>query len=1004
MKKKNERHIAILLAVMMIFMNFIIAPVKAEPGDVAIDATNFPDPKFMEYVKKKDKDSNGILSQDELNAVKRINVQSIGITKLKGVEHFTELERLDCRSNHLAVLDLKDNTKLISLLCAGNQLTNLNLSQNKNLVTLYCDQNQLTTLNLTNNTELGDLSCSYNQLTNLALTNNTELLELSCGQNYLTTLDLSTNTKLTKINCEVNQLSKLDLSKNINLETLYCSSNQLTTLDLSTNTKLKYLSCSSNQLAALDLTNTAVTYLSGSNQERSVPVPEGSPSLDLTTLVADFDSEKMSDLNGTTNSGNNLSLTSQPELVTYTYKASTNNNLYVKLNIIYGDAVKVTFDRNKGTGYMKGLSLKADSLYRLPACKFKAPAGKVFDQWEVNGTKYDAGAEITVKSDITVKAIWKDLLEINETNFKDETFRNYVKAEFDKDHDGYLSQDELNNVTEIDVSNKNIKNLKGIEYFTNIRKLNCYNNQLTDLDISKNTNLIDFSCAHNQLTDLNLSNNKYLKTLRCDENQLTDLNLSNNKNLKNLNCSRNPLETLNLSENKNLETLTCEGNQLTTLNLSKNEKLTKINCQVNKLSELDLKNNTNLEYLYCSQNHLKKLDLSKNTKLKALGCSINKLTNLDLSANTAVTSFSGNNQEYDIEVDKSTLSFNLNSLPGKFEPSKASDWKGGKVDTVNSNILKLDKNTITAVTYEYNVKTGLDKLKVKLKVKYKETPPTVDSIAVNSTEHKTEYKVGEPLDVTNLTILVTMTNSTTRTENVTAEMVGDFDTSTAGTKTLTITYQGKKTTYNINVTADPTPPPTPPTPTPTPTPDPYYPGYYDDWYEPYRPYKPHRPYRPAEDKKSEEKPEEKPIDKPAEKVETEVIFVIGSNNMDTKINGTDSFKGMDAAPYIKNGRTMLPIRYIAEALGMSVSWDAKTRTVIIQDMFYTVEIPVDTNIIKVNGEVFTSDVKPEIVHGRTMLPIANIARALGLVDGKDIIWDASKRQVIIKRIYDKKEN
>ena len=214
-----------------------------------------------------------------------------------------------------------------------------------------------------------------------------------------------------------------------------------------------------------------------------------------------------------------------------------------------------------------------------------------------------------------------------------------------------------------------------------------------------------------------------------------------------------------------------------------------------------------------------------------------------------------------------------------------------------------------------------------------------------------------------------------------------------GDKTVVVKFKATGTT----------PPPTPPTPTPTPTPDPYYPGY-DDWYEPYRPHRPHRPHRPAEDKKAEEKAEEKPIDKPAEKVETEVILVIGSNNMDTKINGTDSFKGMDAAPYIKNGRTMLPIRYIAEALGMSVSWDAKTRTVIIQDMFYTVEIPVDTNIIKVNGEVFTSDVKPEIVHGRTMMPIANIARALGLVDGKDIIWDASMRQVIIKRIYDKKEN
>lgn len=70
MKKKNERHIAILLAVMMIFMNFIITPVMAD-GDIAIDA-NFPDENFRNYVKTKfDTDKNGTLSQDELNAVKK---------------------------------------------------------------------------------------------------------------------------------------------------------------------------------------------------------------------------------------------------------------------------------------------------------------------------------------------------------------------------------------------------------------------------------------------------------------------------------------------------------------------------------------------------------------------------------------------------------------------------------------------------------------------------------------------------------------------------------------------------------------------------------------------------------------------------------------------------------------------------------------------------------------------------------------------------------------------
>ena len=181
---------------------------------------------------------------------------------------------------------------------------------------------------------------------------------------------------------------------------------------------------------------------------------------------------------------------------------------------------------------------------------------------------------------------------------------------------------------------------------------------------------------------------------------------------------------------------------------------------------------------------------------------------------------------------------------------------------------------------------------------------------------------------------------------------------------------------------------TPPTP---PTPDPYIPPYTpdDDYYIPYRP---HRPSRPVE---VEEKTEVTKNDK--EELILKVILTENSKELEKYINASKSITLMDVAPYIKNGRIMLPIRYVAEALGMSVSWDAKTRTVIIQDMFYTVEIPVDTNIIKVNGEVYTSDVKPEIKNARTMLPIANIARALGLKDGKDILWDAAKKQVTIIR-------
>ena len=180
----------------------------------------------------------------------------------------------------------------------------------------------------------------------------------------------------------------------------------------------------------------------------------------------------------------------------------------------------------------------------------------------------------------------------------------------------------------------------------------------------------------------------------------------------------------------------------------------------------------------------------------------------------------------------------------------------------------------------------------------------------------------------------------------------------------------------------------------------FKPYFYDYDYDYYRPYRPHRH---TEDKKEDKKSEDKAIDKdtkkPVEKTESEVVLSIGSKDMNNKYNGIASKKGMDVAPYIKNGRTMLPIRYIAEALGMGVTWDAKTRTVIIEDMFYRVEIPVNTNKIIVNGKTYTSDVKPEIKNNRTMLPIANIARALGLKDGEDIIWDNVKKQVVIRRIY-----
>lgn len=156
----------------------------------------------------------------------------------------------------------------------------------------------------------------------------------------------------------------------------------------------------------------------------------------------------------------------------------------------------------------------------------------------------------------------------------------------------------------------------------------------------------------------------------------------------------------------------------------------------------------------------------------------------------------------------------------------------------------------------------------------------------------------------------------------------------------------------------------------------------------------------------EEKDEDevKTIDKANEEKqkESKVLITIGSEILDKVDNGVRTLKAMDTKPYIKGGRTMLPLRYVAEALGYKVAWLSETMTAVIMDIGLRVEIPVDSNFIIVNGVKYTSDVKPEMRNNRIMLPIANIARALGLKDGKDILWDEVNRQVTLIRNFNTK--
>lgn len=210
--------------------------------------------------------------------------------------------------------------------------------------------------------------------------------------------------------------------------------------------------------------------------------------------------------------------------------------------------------------------------------------------------------------------------------------------QFDIKKDNKLVPAERKAVKKIDVHGKSIGRLNGIEFFPNLETLYCYNNTLTSLDVSKNEKLADLWCSQNNLTSLDVSKNPELKELWCSDNNLT---------------------SLDVSKNIALQKLACSGNQLTSL------------------------------------------DVSKNTNLTSLNCNQNRLTSLDVSQ-TAVTTLKASDNQIDINVETTPRTFDLSTLPGKFDVTKATNWNGG---TVSGKTLKVNESA-TQVTYTYDCGKG----------------------------------------------------------------------------------------------------------------------------------------------------------------------------------------------------------------------------------------------------------------------------------------------------------
>ncbi|WP_162126453.1 leucine-rich repeat domain-containing protein [Flavobacterium phycosphaerae] len=209
----------------------------------------------------------------------------------------------------------------------------------------------------------------------------------------------------------------------------------------------------------------------------------------------------------------------------------------------------------------------------------------------------------------------------------------YNIVPIDANHDGQIQVSEAQLIYRLWVMSSNISDLTGIESFTNLRELNCNNNQLTSINLSALVNLKELDCSKNAISNLNLTNLN-LQTLYCTNNSISNLDLHNLTALKYLYCNNNSISNLNVSGLSILNTFVCNNNQLTSLTLTGLTSLFNFDCSNNQLTVLDLAGLNSIYSINCAYNNLSKIDVSIFTVSRPwvqINCSYN--TNL-ISINT----------------------------------------------------------------------------------------------------------------------------------------------------------------------------------------------------------------------------------------------------------------------------------------------------------------------------------------------------------------------------------
>ena len=684
--------------------------------------TLIPDPNFeheLGFRGYDDISGDGQVPTAVIETVETINVSYRNdISDLTGIEDFTALTGLFCFDNKLTSLDLSKNTNLERVNLRLNNLIYLNIqngantkityfsaTENSNLTCIQVDDPEYSANNwnfIGNHTSYSGTYCQYTTIPDAnfefvletlgyddipgdgqvptALIETVIFLDIE-GENIADLTGIADFTALQILDVGTNNLTSIDLTNNTNLEFVVLDNNALTEVNIQngTNTNIKTFSTIGNS----DLSCVRVddpVYSADNWDDIDSHTQFSDTAYCGYTLVPDLNFESELEKYGYDDiSGDGRVPTELIETVTYLNMTDQNvSDLtgiedfsaleFLLCQALYLTSIDLSNNTNLTTVNLKGVQLAQinikngangsitnfsySNLGTLRTCILVDDAAYSDANWN------NAGNNIQ----------FSDTSNCNYTLIPDSNFETALEAlGYDNiSGDGQVPTDLINTVTSLNVANKNIADLTGVEDFVALVSLACGSNNLTSLDISNNTDI---------------------EILGIEENSIASIDLSNHTALEYLSAYNNSLTSIDLSANTELESAILSGNLLTTLDVTANTKLKSLAALNNALTSIDVSTNTGLEGLFIDNNQLSQVSLTNTTALKEFTCSNNALTSIDLSNNVALETI--DLQFNDIEDIDLTKNVRLKSFYARENNLKSLNVQNG----VNTNIIDFDIDT-----------------------------------------------------------------------------------------------------------------------------------------------------------------------------------------------------------------------------------------------------------------------------------------------------------------------